>query len=301
MVATGSIPYFPGCTLSQKAQGFDHSAREVMALLGRELAELPSWNCCGATFPLSIENLLVLTGPARVLAAARAEGEQVAVACAACYNVLKRTNLVLQQDEDKREKIDFFIESEYAGDLEVLHLIEILRRPPAWERLREAAQQRLDGLKVAAYYGCLLLRPPAEVAFDDPENPILLDEILAAAGATPVAYPHRGECCGGYLAVRSEEAAIAASYRILAAARTAGADLVVTSCPLCQFNLDRRQALMRRREAGFRPLPVLYFTQLLGLALGCSGAGYLLDQHYVDPRPLLCERGLLAPEVTPEG
>ncbi len=291
-MADRSIPYFPGCTLKQKAAGFDCSAREVMAALGLELAEMASWNCCGATFPLSTENLLALSGPARILAAARAEGPRLAVACATCYNVLRRTNLLLRRDEDRREKIGYFIESDYAGDLEVLHLVELLAREGGAERLREAVKRPLAGLKVAAYYGCLLLRPPDEVGFDDAEHPVLLDGLMAAAGATPVAYPHRGECCGGYLAVQSEEAVLAASYRVLAAAQAAGAEVVVTSCPLCQFNLDRGQAAMARAHSGFRPMPVLYFTQLLGLALGSDGTGYLLDRHYVDPRPLLVERGL---------
>lgn len=293
-MADRSIPYFPGCTLKQKALGFDRSARDVMAALGLELRELAAWNCCGATFPLSTENLLELTGPTRTLISARGEGPALAVACATCYNVLKRTNLLLRRDEDKREKLNLFIESDYAGDLEVLHLIELIQQQGGPERVRQAVVRPLEGLKVAAYYGCLLLRPPDEVGFDDPEHPVLLDNLFAAAGATPVAYPHRGECCGGYVAVRSEDAAMAASYRVLAAAGEAGADVVVTSCPLCQFNLDRRQEAMGRAHAGFRPLPVLYFTQLLGLALGCDGAGYLLERHYVDPRPLLRERGLLA-------
>jgi heterodisulfide reductase subunit B len=289
-----SIPYFPGCTLKQKAAGFDRSAREVMAALGLELAEMASWNCCGATFPLSTENLLQLSGPARILSEARAECERLAVACATCYNVLKRTNLLLRRDEDRREKIGLFIESDYAGDLEVLHLIELLEREGGPVRLQQAVVRPLAGLRVAAYYGCLLLRPPKEMGFDDPEHPVRLDGLLAAAGAEPVAYPHRGECCGGYLAVHSEEAVVAASYRVLSAALAAGAELVVTSCPLCQFNLDRRQEAMARAHAGFRPVPVLYFTQLLGLALGFDGEGYLLDRHYVDPRPLLRGRGLLA-------
>ncbi len=285
-MADGFVPYFPGCTLKQKALGFDRSAREALGALGLELHELPSWNCCGATFPLSMENLLDLTGPARILAAARGQGTRLAVACATCYNVLRRTNRLLLQDEEKRQKINLFIEADYAGDLEVVHLIELVHREVGVERLRQAVRRPLAGLAVAAYYGCFLLRPPAEVGFDDPEDPILLDELLAAAGATPISYPHRGECCGGYLAVRSAEAALAASYRVLTAARAAGADLVVTSCPLCQFNLDRQQEAMSRRRAGFRPLPVLYFTQLLGLALGLDTTGYLLERHCVDPREL---------------
>ena len=286
--------YFPGCTLKQKALGFDRSLRDVMAALGRELCELEGWNCCGATFPLSVDNLLDLTGPARILATARASGERLLVACATCYNVLRRTNHLLRQDEEKREKVNLFIEADYAGDLEVVHPIEVLHREIGPARLREAVRRPLTGLRVAAYYGCLLLRPPAEVAFDDVEHPVLLDGLVAAVGATPVSYPHRGECCGAYLAVRSAEAAMAASYRVLGAATAAGADLVVTSCPLCQFNLDHRQTAMRERQAGFRPVPVLYFSQLLGLAVGVDPTGYLLERHDVDPRPLLAEHGFLA-------
>lgn len=300
-MAVDSVPYFPGCTLKQKAAGLDRSAREVALAVGLELAELPGWNCCGATFPLSVENLLALTGPARILAEARAAGPRLTVACAACYHVLRRTNHLLGHDEEKRTKIGLFIESDYAGDLEVIHLIHTLHREVGLERLREAVRQPLAGLKVAAYYGCLLLRPADEVGFDDSEHPVLLDELMAAAGATPVSYPHRGECCGGYLALRSAQAVTQASLRVLAAAGQAGADLVVTSCPLCQYNLDQHQAAMGQAAAGFRPLPVLYFTQLLGLALGYDGEGYLLDQHRVDPRPLLAQHGLLAGAPTAEG
>lgn len=288
-----ALPYFPGCTLKQRAAGFDRSARDVFSALGSPLAELPGWNCCGATFPLTVENLLDLTGPARILVSARALGTRLVVACAACYNVLRRTNHLLRTDADKREKVCLFIESEYDGGLEVVHILELLHRQIGCGHVRQALRRPLEGLRVAAYYGCLLLRPVAEVGFDDPENPALLDELLAAAGAAPVSYPHRGECCGGYLAVRSEEAALGASKRVLMAVSAAGADVVVTSCPLCQYNLDRRQAAIARQEAGFRPVPVLYFTQLLGLALGADGAGYRFDEHYVDPRPLLKERGLV--------
>ncbi|MDI7276571.1 MAG: heterodisulfide reductase-related iron-sulfur binding cluster, partial [Anaerolineae bacterium] len=185
MLNAEGVLYFPGCTLVQKAAGFDCSAREVMSALGSRLVELPSWNCCGATFPLTVENLLDLTGPARILATARAEGQRLAVACAACYNVLRRTNHLLRADAEKREKIDLFIESDYAGDLEVVHLLELLGRDVGLERLGQAVRRSLQGLKVASYYGCLLLRPPDEVGFDDAENPTLLDGLLAPRPRPP--------------------------------------------------------------------------------------------------------------------
>ena len=287
------LPYFPGCTLREKARGFDVSARETMGVLGVELVELTHWNCCGATFPLTVDNLLDLTATARVLADARAEGEQVAVACATCYNVLKRTNLVMRDDQEKREKINFFIEKDYTGNLQIKHLLEVLRDQVGFEAIHQMVKKPLAGLKVACYYGCMLLRPFDEIQLDDAENPQVMEDLFRALGAEPVLFPHRGECCGSYLAVKSADAAMEVSYRVLASARRAGADVVVTSCPLCQFNLDRRQEQMALAYGGYRPLPVLYFTQLMGLAFGLEPDGYELDQHRMDPRPLLREKGLI--------
>jgi len=281
------IPYYPGCTLNTKGKGFDNSARASARELGLELVELAEWNCCGATFPLLVDNMLDLAGPAQVLISARQAGERLAVACSTCYNVLRRTNKVIREDEDSREKLNFFLEADYSGDLEVLDLLQIVRDEIGFDKVKEAVTKPLAGLKVAAYYGCMILRPPAEVAYDDPENPRVLDNLMTALGAEAVDYSHRGECCGAYLAVKSAEVTAEMSYTILSSAQRSGAELVVTNCPLCQFNLDRRQKAMGTRHAGFQPIPVLYFTQLLGIALGLDSSGFELDRHYVDPRPVL--------------
>lgn len=287
------IPYYPGCTLSTKAKGFDRAARESFAALGIELSEIQPWNCCGATFPLTDDNLLDLAGPVRNLVSASEEGDTLAIACSTCLNVTKRANLVMRNDEEKREKINFFIEAEYAGEVRVLHLLEILRDQVGWENLGKAAQRPLTGLKVAPYYGCMFLRPPKEMGFDDHENPQILENYLEAMGAEVADFPHRGECCGNYLAALDIEATQELSYRILASARRAGADLLVTSCPLCQFNLDRWQHDLVLKHGGFQPLPVLYDTQLMAIALGLGPDGFELDKHYVDPRPALQQAGLL--------
>lgn len=281
------IPYYPGCTLNTKAKGFDNSARASARELGLELVELEEWNCCGATFPLLVDNMLDLAGPAQVLINARQAGQRLAVACSTCYNVLKRTNRVIREDEDSREKLNFFLEADYGGDLEVLDLLQILRDEIGFDNVKEAVKKPLSGLKVAAYYGCMVLRPPAEVAYDDPENPHALDDLITALGAEAVDYSHQGECCGAYLAVKSAEVTAEMSFTILASAQRSGAELVVANCPLCQFNLDRMQKTMRSRHTGFQPIPVLYFTQLLGIALGLDSEGFELDRHYVDPRSLL--------------
>ncbi len=283
------IPYYPGCTLNTKGKGFDNSARASARALGLELVELAEWNCCGATFPLLVDNMLDLAGPAQVLISARQAGQRLAVACSTCYNVLKRTNRVIREDEDSREKLNFFLEADYSGDLEVLDLLQILRDDIGFAKIKDAVKKPLSGLKVAAYYGCMVLRPPDEVAYDDPENPRALDDLMTALGAEAVDYSHRGECCGAYLAIKSAQVTAEMSYTILSSAQRSGAELVLTNCPLCQFNLDKRQKAMGNRHAGFQPIPVLYFTQLLGIALGLDSDGFELDRHYVDPRPLLAK------------
>jgi heterodisulfide reductase subunit B len=251
------------------------------------LAELSEWNCCGATFPLLADNVLDLAGPARVLVAAREAGERLAVACTTCYNVLRRTNLAIGADEDRREKLNFFIEAEYEGDLQVLDVLQVLRDEVGFDKIAEMVRRPLGGLKTAAYYGCMVLRPAAEVAYDDPENPHALDDLLTALGAETVDYPHKGECCGSYLAVISAEAASEMTYTILSSAQTKGAQLIVTNCPLCQFNLDRQQVEIGRRHAGYEPMPVFYFSQLLGVALGLETDDFGWEKHYIDPRPIL--------------
>lgn len=287
------IPYYPGCTLSTKAKGFDRAARQSFAALGIELAELASWNCCGATFPLSRDNLLDLAGPVRNLVSAAAEGDKLAIACSTCFNVLKRSNLVMRNEQDKREKINFFIEAEYAGQVQVVHLLEVLRDDVGWDNLAKAVKKDLSALSVAPYYGCMFLRPPKEMGFDDHENPQILENFIRALGAQVADYPHRAECCGNYIAAFDLDTTQEMSYLILSSARKAEADLIVTSCPLCQFNLDRWQQALAMKHGGFRPTPVLYDTQLLGIALGLDATAFELDKHYVDPRPILTQKGLL--------
>lgn len=287
------VSYFPGCTLNTKGKGFDRSVREAMAALGVELEELPDWNCCGASFPLLVDNLLDLAGPARILVAASARGEKLATACTTCYNVLKRTNRVLRLDKEKRDRLNYFIEANYEGQVEVLDVLQILRDFVGFKRVREEVKRNLKGLKVACYYGCMVLRPPAEVAYDDPENPCALDDLMASLGAEPTSWGGKVECCGNYLVALRPEVVKEMSYRIISSAYRAEAEIIVTNCPLCQFNLDRWQKDLMVEKGGFKPFPVLYFTQLLAIALGLDPTYYNLEKHYVDPRPLLKAKGLM--------
>jgi heterodisulfide reductase subunit B len=286
------VSYFPGCTLNTTGKGFDRAVRAATAAVGLELAELPEWNCCGATYPLIVDNMLELAAPAHVLVAAQNQGLPLTTACTTCYNVLKRTNYFIREHPEERERINAFIEAEYAGEVEVIDILQLLRDRVGFAAVQEKVQRPLTGLKVAAYYGCMVLRPPAEVAYDDPDHPRSLDDLMAALGATPVDFPHKNECCGAYLAVKEPGITREMVYTVLKAAQAAGAEAVVTNCPLCQFNLDKQQATMHAFQAGYRPVPVFYFSQLMGLALNLDCSDYGWERHYIDARPLLGQRGI---------
>ena len=224
-----------------------------------------------------------------MLVAARETSERLAVACTTCYNVLRRTNHSLVADDDRREKLNFFIEAEYNGDLQIFDVLQLLRDEIGFEKIARMVKKPLSGLKAAAYYGCMVLRPPAEVAYDDPENPSTLDDLLVALGAQTVDYPHKAECCGSYLAVVSAEAASEMTHTILSSAHNNGARLIVTNCPLCQFNLDVYQSKVRR-EYDLEPIPILYFSQILGLALGIPADELGIDRCVVSARSVLERR-----------
>jgi heterodisulfide reductase subunit B len=285
--------YFPGCTLYTKAKNFDQTARNCSHLLGFELKELPNWTCCGAAFPLATDNLMALLAPSRILASAREEGTVLTTLCSVCFNVIKRTNRLLQGDEDKRETINHFIEKNYQGDLRVLHYLEILKQDIGLPQLKERVRKSLDGLKTAAYYGCMLLRPFEEMEFDDKEKPTLFEEFLEALGAKAVDYPYKIECCGSFQSVGSPDVATECALKILTSAIKHGAEVVVSTCPMCTFNIDHKQSDIRQKCLDFKPIPVLYFTQLLGIAMGLDAQTLGFEQNAVDPLPLLKQKGLL--------
>ena len=285
--------YFPGCTLYTKAKNFDQTARTCSSLLGFELKELTDWTCCGATFPLATDNLMALLPPARTLARARNAGTVLTTLCAICFNVIKRTNRLIQTDGEKREKINNFMETNYQGDLRVLHYLEIVKQEIGFQKLKEKVKKDLSGLKAAAYYGCMLLRPFDEMEFDDKEHPTIFEEFLEGLGAQAVEFPYRIECCGSFQSVGSPEVATECANTILRSAIKNGAEIVVSTCPMCTFNIDHKQADIKRKYLDFKTIPVLYFTQILGLALGVDPAALGFEQNAVDPVPLLKEKGLI--------
>ena len=283
------IPYYPGCTLSTKAKNYDRSGRAVAAALGLELEELPEWQCCGATFPLVLDDSMALIAPTRVLYQAQQAGERVATLCAICFNVLRRSQALLERDPEMLERINWFTEQEYRGEVHVVHFLEVLRDDLGWEALAERVVRPLTGLRVAPYYGCLLLRPYEEIGLDDPEDPVIMHDLVRALGAEPVDFPYNIECCGSYLTVREPQVSDTLSKDIVASARECSAQVIITACPLCQFNLDYPQRETEAGRAG-NEIPVLYFTQLMAVALGLPEEDWGMEEHYVDPRLLFNEQ-----------
>ncbi len=265
--AARQYAYFPGCTLSTTATDYDASGRAVAAALGLPLQDLPGWNCCGATFPLSAENVMSLIAPARMLIASEADGREIVALCAVCFHVLKRTDHFLKTHAEAAERLNAFVEEgDYHGSAGVHHLLGVLRDDVGWEVVRQRVTSPLTGLRLAPYYGCLLLRPQAEMGLDDPEAPTILHELIEALGAEAVTFPWQAECCGSTLLVSEPKASNRLSKNVVESARGAGADMLLTACPLCQYNLALAQV---EAEPSAR-LPVVYFTQAMAAAFGLA-------------------------------
>ncbi len=253
------LSYFPGCTLKNKAVDLDRYARASAEALGITLEEIEEWQCCGGVFTSSTDEIATKLSSVRVLAAAGAKSQPLVSVCSACHNVVKQTNHAMQTNAEFASKVNNYMSPEsYDGSTEVYHYLEMLRDLVGFEALAAAVKNPLKGKKIAAYYGCLLLRPGKVMAMDDPENPRIMEDFIRALGAEPVIYPYRNECCGGYVVMESPELAAKKSAKVTGAAAGAGADMIVTACPLCRYNLVKNGS----------EIPVLYFTELLAEALG---------------------------------
>ena len=258
--------YYPGCTLKSRAQSLDKNARAAFEALGLTLEELSDWQCCGAVYPQASDEIATRLSAVRALAAARDRGQTLVTLCSACHHVIKRTNEDLRSDPDFRQKVNNYLklDTPYAGESTVKHYLEVLRDDVGFDALKKAVKEPLKGQKIGAYYGCLLLRPSSAMAFDDPENPTIMESFIRAIGAEPVIYGQRNECCGGYITLEDREQARRRVAAIDASARDKGAQCLITACPLCQYNLTHNAP-----EGG---IPTVYFTELLAQALGVKEA-----------------------------
>jgi heterodisulfide reductase subunit B2 len=282
--------YYPGCSAHGTAWDFGASTLAVGRALGIEMPEIKNWICCGSTPAHQTDPLLALALPAKNLAEAR--GHTVAVSCAACYSRLKTSNHEIVKNAAAREQVAQVLGTDYDGRTEVRHFLEILVRDLGLQKIADAVTRPLTGLRVACYYGCLLARPQEVNHFDDPENPTLMDRVLEAAGATVAEFPHKTECCGAGYGITDVTVVTRLSERILAMAKSTGVDCIATACPLCQMNLDLRQSQIEQQYDQHIALPVFFFTQLLGMALGLSPDKLGIRGLVVSPAQLLDNLGI---------
>lgn len=286
-MTTNTYAYYPGCTLHSTAKEYDVSARAVCKQMGIELQELDGWTCCGASSAHTTNENLAIALPARDLRSAEAKGLPLAVACAMCFNRLKVTAHAIA-DKEKLESTTKAIGGSLANTTEIVHLLQIL-----YERRKSMTVSKpLKGLKVASYYGCLLVRPHEITQFDDPENPQMMDKLMIALGAQPLEWDFKTACCGASLPLTRKDIVVRLSYRILSQAKQLGADCVAVACPMCQMNLDAFQNEMEMQYGKKINMPVLYFTQIAGLAMGLSANALDLNKHVTDPAPMLRNKGL---------
>ena len=254
--------YYPGCTLRTKAKDLDRYARRSAEALGITLAELPDWQCCGGVYPMAKDEIATKLSSVRALATAKELGQDLITLCSACHNVIKQVNNDMQTDGDIALRVNNYLglEQPYNGETKVIHYLEMLRDVVGFDNLAKKVVNPLKGKKIAAYYGCLLLRPGKVLQMDDPENPTIIEDFIRAIGAEPVIYPYRNECCGGYVTLEDKSLAQKKSNAVLESAESFGAEMVLTACPLCLYNLNK--------NGTEHDLPVLYFTELLAEALG---------------------------------
>jgi len=280
--------YFPGCSLHSTAKEYDLSTKEVAGALGIELLEIPDWTCCGATPAHITMHLLSLALPVKNLIQARKMGSyEVITCCAACFNRLKIANHFMQNDAEHREKVEKIVGEPYRGEVKVRHFLDVLVNVFGLNNLTERITKKLNSVKVACYYGCLLTRPKDITGLDDLEEPHLIDDLMRTIGIEPVEWPYKTECCGASFSLTKTDIVLKLSADILQMASDAGAEAIVVACPLCQSNLDLRQAMINKKYKKDFKMPVLYFTQLLGLALGIDRKKLGFNKHIVNPDKFL--------------
>ncbi len=288
------VSYYPGCSLESTGKGYDHSTREVCGALGVELQEVSDWVCCGSSAGLKMNRLLstALSGANLAILEAQ-EPSDVVAPCPFCYRRLASAQDEMQADPKLKGEVQEVIEAELAGRLQVHNLVDFLRSKVGLEAIAAKLKKPLSGLKVVPYYGCFMTKPRQVTNCENPENPTSLDEILKALGAEVLDWDFKTECCGAGLSLSKTEKVVELSGRIVREAAYRGADAIVVACQLCQSNLDLRQEQIGREDGKAYELPVVYFTQLMGLAFGIDPSALGLKHHLVDPVALLQKKGLV--------
>ena len=281
------VSYYPGCSLEHSARDYQESISAVAALLNIDLTEIPDWNCCGATAAHSIDAHLALTLAARNLIQAEALGQDVVVPCALCFNRLKVAEHTLVHQQSALPEMN------YQGVIKIWDLLDYLTQPPLLDQIQAKIVRPLRGLRTVCYYGCVVARPPKITQRPDYENPTNMDTLVKRLGGNPYPWSYKTDCCGAGFTISRPDIIDTLVQKLYDRALEAGAECIVVSCQMCQANLDIPQERISRQSGKSYYLPVLYFTELIGLALGHPEVTTWLSRHFVDPLPLLQRRGLL--------
>lgn len=286
------ISYYPGCTLKSKAKNLDQAALASLRVLGVEVEELTKWNCCGAVASLTADDLIHFVGPVRNLIRAKEQGaDKLVTLCSMCYNTLARANELMKNDEEKRNTINLFMDEEidYFGEVEVVHYLSFIKDDVGFDAVAEKVTNPLTGLTVGTYYGCTLQRPTS-VGIEPMGEYSLMTGLFEACGAKVVPFHAADKCCGSYQVLESEDGAVEAASAIINSARDMGIDSLMTSCPLCEFNLGQQQPELIAGAKISGELPVMYFTQALALSLGLEASDCLFEMNQPCVQTLVQEK-----------
>jgi heterodisulfide reductase subunit B2 len=280
--------YYPGCSSESSARDQHASSVAVARALGIEFIDMEGWTCCGATPGHQTDRVLAAALSAANLILAQDMGLDIVVNCAACFSRLKMANYEVQNHPDMRQKVANAIGRDYDGSVQVKHLVEVLLEDYGLEALKDKFHHSLNGLKVAAYYGCLLVRPHEVTRFDDAENPTSLDKLVTAMGGESLNWPSKTECCGNSLSLTTRsDLVVQLSDSIIGMAKAAGAECIAVACPLCQVNLDLRQMDIKKKTGRQYDMPIIYISQLIGLCLGIREAQLGLNKLVISPSTII--------------
>ena len=287
--------YFPGCSIEASAQEYEKSTMAVNKVLGIELIEIPDWNCCGSIDAVHAYNpKLSLSLSARNFSIAEGMNLDIVTLCSACFFTLSRAGKMLNEDSDLKCVVNKIINDaglKSAGEVKVRHYLDVLVNDVGFEKIAQNVKIPLKGLKVAPYYGCLLVRPPQIKSFDDPEHPKSMDRIVEALGGESMHYNDKTRCCGASLVLTDESVMLEMTKDILLSAKNLAADCIVTPCPMCHFNLDAKQKEIESHYGLRINMPILYFTQLMGMSFGLGSKELGLNRNIVSPSRILEKLG----------
>jgi heterodisulfide reductase subunit B len=279
--------YYPGCSAHSTARDMHESALAVAGALGIDLVEPVGWICCGATAAHQTDRVLAASLPTASLLKVQDMGLDMVVNCAACYNRMKVANHEVSTDPAMRKKVSDAVGRDYDGSVKVRHIVEVLLEDVGLDVIKDALKRSLNGLRIACYYGCLLVRPHDVTNFDDPENPTSMDRLVTAMSGVSLDWPYKVECCGGGLSMSRTDVVVSLADSIVGMAKAAGAKCIAVSCPMCQINLDMRQQDIEKQTGIRHDMPILYITQLLGLCLGISPDKLGLNKLMVSPASVI--------------